>query len=274
MEVVFATYDRRPDLTESDQLVADWLSSEGHKVSGIPWTETKDSFRSADGIVIRSTWDYTHRIEAFKNWLTDVEDLPVANNIELIRWNLDKTYLLELEQSGFRVPRTRALYDANDVAQTLKDWSKSDGVVKPRIGASGNGVQKVDTTSELETFEPYSLIIQEFLPEISKGELSLAFFGGAYSHTVIKKPVDGEFRINSAYGGKVSAFEPSKEIINQAAAILESLSHKPLYARVDGLISDQQFVLCELELIEPSFYLGVVPAAARRFGEAIVSQFL
>jgi hypothetical protein len=47
-----------------------------------------------DLVVVRSTWDYPDRREAFLAW---AESLPhVLNPPEVLRWNTDKRYLEEL----------------------------------------------------------------------------------------------------------------------------------------------------------------------------------
>jgi hypothetical protein len=42
-----------------------------------------------------------------------------------------------------------------------------------------------------------------------------------------------------------------------------------LYARVDGIATDNNFTLMELELIEPVLFLSLVPDAARNFAAHI-----
>jgi hypothetical protein len=44
------------------------------------------------------------------------------------------------------------------------------------------------------------------------------------------------------------------------------------YARVDGILVDNQLALMELELIEPSLGLHLDPAAPARFAEAVAAR--
>jgi len=46
----------------------------------------------------------------------------------------------------------------------------------------------------------------------------------------------------------------------------------PLYARVDGIVRDDQFVLMELELIEPNLFLANAAGAVDRFASAIARR--
>lgn len=275
MNITFVTYAAQPEPSSNDALVADWLTKQGHHVKGVPWTEELDRFMDADLVVVRSTWDYPQNVQRFRAWLDETRDrLPIANPIDLMKWNMNKRYLLDLQRQGFRIPRSAVLDDPKDIHRILEDWSAQSAVIKPLIGASGVGVERVQPGFDVSGLEPSQYLMQEFVPEISQGELSLAFFGGEFSHAVIKKPAAGEFRINSAHGGEISAIEPSPDVVGHAARVANSLAFTPLYARVDGVMVDGEFVVFELELIEPSFFFTAVPAAAQRFGRAILRRAL
>ncbi|MCI0442740.1 hypothetical protein L0152_05920 [bacterium] len=43
-----------------------------------------------------------------------------------------------------------------------------------------------------------------------------------------------------------------------------------LYARVDGILTKGEFLLMELELIEPSLFMGFSTGAAERFASSII----
>ncbi|MBK9736066.1 MAG: hypothetical protein IPO92_14350 [Saprospiraceae bacterium] len=97
------------------------------------------------------------------------------------------------------------------------------------------------------------------MPEIKTfGEVSLVFFNKQYVHAVLKKPVEGDFRIQSQFGGKYQPFIPDKHLIDTAQSIVNFIQDDLLYARVDGIIVNGEFYLMELELIEPDLYLDLV----------------
>lgn len=257
----------------NDALVANWLVDQGHTVQGIPWTEDISHFQDADLIVVRSTWDYPTKITEFHAWLDAVSTLPVANPVQLMRWNSNKKYLLTLQDQGIAIPRTQMIESATDLAQVMEAWDVETAVVKPTVGASGKGVDKIQRDQLTELIDLNTqMLVQEFVPEISGGEYSLAFFAGEYSHTIIKKPKAGEFRINSGYGGSFEEAAPPRHLVQEAQAIVDSLEPKPLYVRVDCLVRDERLLLLELELVEPSFFFLAAPEAAARFGQAIVSH--
>lgn len=55
----------------------------------------------------------------------------------------------------------------------------------------------------------------------------------------------------------------------QAARCLDSAPTACLYARVDGCVIDGKLQLMELELVEPSLFLGKAAGAAARFTSAL-----
>lgn len=71
-------------------------------------------------------------------------------------------------------------------------------------------------------------------------------------------PDKEDWRANSQYQVSVSLVELPQSIIKQAASCLSSLDETPLYARIDGVILNGDFVLCELELIEPALFFDHV----------------
>ena len=115
-------------------------------------------------------------------------------------------------------------------------------------------------------------MVQPFLSEIPElGEWSLVFIGGQHSHTVLKRAASGEFRVQWEYGGTATTALALPGMLKAAEKILASLPESPDYARVDGILCGDEFVLMELELIEPVLFLGL-GKAADRFVEAILNS--
>ncbi len=112
------------------------------------------------------------------------------------------------------------------------------------------------------------VLVQEFLPEIAEGELSLVYFDGVFSHAIRKRPPPGEFRVNSRFGATRSAETPSPDVAEQGATALRALPELPLYARVDGVVRDGALIVIEVEVIEPALFMEFDPASAERFAEA------
>jgi glutathione synthase/RimK-type ligase-like ATP-grasp enzyme len=106
------------------------------------------------------------------------------------------------------------------------------------------------------------VLVQPFLEAIrTDGEWSLLFYGGDYSHAVLKRPRRGDFRVQQTHGGTSEVSEPSPQVIEQAQRALDAAGQASHYARVDGCVVDGRFVLMELELIEPDLFLRAHPSA-------------
>jgi len=114
-------------------------------------------------------------------------------------------------------------------------------------------------------------MVQQFIPEILEaGEWSLVFIAGEFSHAVVKLPTPGDFRVQAQFGGTARRVQPTPDMIDTAARIVEALPDRPLYARVDGTEGESGLVLMEVELIEPVLFLGL-GCAVDRFAQAIVN---
>jgi glutathione synthase/RimK-type ligase-like ATP-grasp enzyme len=112
------------------------------------------------------------------------------------------------------------------------------------------------------------VLVQPYQPAIEAGEWSLCFFGGAFSHAVLKRPRSGEFRVQSELGGTVSIEHPQPSLVAEAAAVTALIPGGWLYARVDACSVRGSLLLMELELIEPTLFFHADPAAADRFATA------
>jgi hypothetical protein len=108
-----------------------------------------DAFASARAIVIRATWDYHESPDAYRAWLARLDPRRTFNSPDLVRWNLSKRHVLELGARGAVVPRTvEVAADASAIAAALDSLELRTGVVKPLIGASGFGVERVTRGAE------------------------------------------------------------------------------------------------------------------------------
>ena len=279
--IVFATSADDPEITPSDRLYADALERRGCRVTGAPWDGPRAAFDGADAVVLRSTWGYYRALDAFRGW---TEAMAAAtrlfNPIELVRWNLRKDYVAKLDAAGVRVPRSFVVpCDAESVQRIFDETGWSSAVVKPASGASGHSVELLQRPTISRQVAGLSdearaagVVVQEFLPEISDGELSLAYFDGLFSHALRKRPPPGEFRSNSRFNPTRTAETPSPEVIQQGASCLATLPARPLYARVDGVVRDGMLIVIEVEVLEPALFMEFDPPSAERFAEATLKR--
>jgi glutathione synthase/RimK-type ligase-like ATP-grasp enzyme len=260
-----------PNLSEDDRLLIPALQQ--FNVEAVPaiWDGSVD-WTQFDLVIVRSCWDYHLRPSKFLGWITKLEKagVPVQNLPHLIRWNADKRYLRQLRESGASIPHSVWIEDREEVnvhhIMQEQDWISA--VVKPTVSASAHNLRRVGKDDPVVSLKGPALV-QQFIPEIvSSGEWSLVFLGGEFSHAVIKRPGPEDFRVQSQFGGKSTLANPRAEIVEEARRVVASLPGEPLYARIDGVDCAGQFVLMEVELIEPELFLGV-GNASDRFAEKI-----
>ena len=275
--IVLATSAGDPAITASDGLYADALRRRGHEVVGAPWDGPRAAFDGADAVVIRSTWGYYRAPEAFRDWTEAMASATrLFNPVGLVRWNLRKDYVDKLSAAGIRVPLTRIVTrEAAAIERVFAETGWTRAVVKPATGASGHAVELVArdaVAAALPRLAGDAVLVQEFLPEIAEGEVSLVYFDGAFSHAIRKRPPAGEFRVNSRFGATRAAETPAPQVIAQGAAALRPLPELPLYARVDGVVRGDTLIVIEIEVLEPALFLDFAPAAAERFAEATLRR--
>lgn len=279
--IVLATAADDPAITPSDRLYADALERRGCRVTGAPWDGPREAFADADAVVLRSTWGYYRALDEFKAWTeATAASTRLFNSIGLVRWNLRKDYVEKLAAAGVRVPRSFVVpCDALAIGRVFDETGWAQAVVKPASGASGHSVELLQRTTLAEQIAGLAseartagVVVQEFLPEIAGGELSLVYFDGVFSHAIRKRPPPGEFRTNSRYKPIRTAEVPPSDVTQQGAACLATLPEIPLYARVDGVVRDGVLIVIEVEVLEPALALDVDPPGAERFAEATMRR--
>jgi glutathione synthase/RimK-type ligase-like ATP-grasp enzyme len=148
--------------------------------------------------------------------------------------------------------------------------------VKPVVGGGAKNTfflpeeQAQGYKKEIEALlKQEAYLVQPFMPEVQQGEWSLIFFNGQYSHAVRKVPKSGDFRVQHYFGGAIIPADPPAAILAAARQLVEQFAPGCLYARVDGLESQDMFRLMELELIEPLLYLREEPALYQNYYRAL-----
>ena len=281
--IAFVTYSTKPDFAPDDLEVVNALTLRGVQVQAIPWDGNFTDWNSFDLVVLRSCWNYHLHPQKFLSWLHELQTKQVnlLNPASTVRWNLHKKYLAELDRQGVRLPPTQWLIKGTTVnlkeLLQQKGWNKA--VVKPAISATAHNTF-VASIKDVAQHQPImnqlldqsDLLIQQFVPEIEQGEYSFIFFHKKFSHAVLKKPKAGDFRVQDNFGGSYSSIKPSDELIKQASSILTHIEEPLLYARVDGVIVNGQFLLMELELIEPVLFFNYAPYAVGTFVDLLLSH--
>lgn len=282
MRLGIATSSKCPKLVPAEQLLVSRLSHLGIRAMPLIWNHNTADWATVDAVLVRSIWDYHLHPEEFLGWISrlEVRSVPVWNPIPVIRWNHHKFYLKDLAVRGVDiVPTLFFPRAAKNVEAEVRNAGWNRIVAKPAVSASSYRTKLIDLQEEglnslLAQYSKESdFLIQPFLPEIgASGEVSMIFFNGEFSHAVQKRPAPGEFRVQAEHGGHEVPMNPGPNIVDSGYRVLSAAGFETLYARVDGIVREDKFVLMELELIEPDLFLSQHEKAIDRFAEAIMKR--
>ena len=280
MNIVILSCSEFPQSSEGEHLIEDAIKEQGHTVTTKPWDEVKPT-DNYDLFIIRTLWDYIERWDEFEPWFQRLEKANVrtVNSLESVRWNLNKKYMLELEKQGINIPKT-FIWEG----EFLPNWDKLEAalggppfVFKPLISAGGTETflvhGDVSYSAAIDRMKKQPFIAQNFLKEIkTAGEISAMVFGGEYSHAVKKLPQGGEFRVQSNHGGTVQAFELDPKLQSWAESVVSKAPGKPIIARVDFVLVNENPTLMELEIFEPELFLHFKPESAKKLVNLILKN--
>lgn len=274
----FLTMDNLDEFEVYDELLLEPMANLGWSVEMVSWRSPKVDWNRFEVVIIRSPWDYQQDVDRFIEVLKDIDESSarLENPLPLILWNIDKTYLRELETDGILIVPTlwgEQLSDRN-LEDAFQKFKVDELIIKPTVSANADntfrvpvGMNKVLKKNILKVFEERPYMIQPFMQAIvDEGEFSLFYFGGEYSHTILKTPGTGDFRVQEEHGGSLHSVEPEKQLLYRARQVMDLLKPQPLYARADYVRTpDNDFALMELELIEPSLYFNMDKESPHRF---------
>jgi len=268
--------NRRSDAVEHDRMMdalREPFAARSLHIHDVAWNDPDAEWSDYDGALIGTTWDYWDHQETFLKALNQIEaSVPLFNPAALVAWNSHKGYLRDLEAKGARLIPTLWMDQVTPVlaAQAFDQFGCDDLVFKRQVGAGADGQHRLKRGDQVPEM-PYAMMVQPFLAMIqTEGEISFIYIDGKFCHALIKRAADGDYRIQSTYGGIEQAITPSTGDLAAAQAIVDTLDGPPLYARVDMLRSDDGgLLLMEMELIEPYLYPLEGPELGPRLAEAI-----
>ena len=284
----FLTLEDSTGYVIDDELAYAPLAALGWRVDAISWRRPQSDWHTYDAVVIRSTWDYVNDPDAFVDVLGDIErsGTPLFNGLDLVRWNIRKTYLRDLAERGVPVVPTifRDRLHPGELLELVEEVGAAEVVIKPVIGLNARGAFRLDAKTarsrdgELSVYyADRALLAQPFLSAITtEGEFSLFYFNGAQSHAILKVPKAADFRVQEEHGGVIRAVETEPALRDAGDAVLRAIGSVPLYVRADFVRANKGsgYWLMELELIEPSLYLRMDAGAPERFARALHDRVL
>lgn len=284
MKVAFATSRELPGGWDDDREAARLAGAEF-----AVWDDPTVDWEAYDRVVIRSAWDYSHRLDEFLAWCAAVGPGRLRNVPELVAFDTDKRYLGELRA---RTAPTTFVGPGDSLPEL-----RGEVVVKPNVSAGARDTGRfgpathADALTLIERIRASGrvAIVQAYLEEVDRrGETALVFIAGEPSHVLRKRAVlrgEGEAPLGDGPRAPaavmleddlVVAAEAEPEQADFAAAVVAEVTERfgtPLYVRVDVAHDDEGLpVLMELEAVEPCLYLDLVPGAAERFARAVLAS--
>ncbi|MFF4894557.1 ATP-grasp domain-containing protein [Micromonospora chersina] len=288
--VALVTCTALPDLDPDDRLVLAPLAARGIAAEAVVWDDPAVDWSGYDLVVLRSPWDYALRRDEFVAWARTVPTL--VNPADVVAWNTDKRYLAELSAAG--VPTVPTAW-----VEPGADWrphaDTGEYVIKPAVSAGSQDTGRYDLADpehrELAVAHIRRLsaagrvtMVQPYLRAVdTDGETALLFLAGpdglAFSHAIRKGPMlTGPDRgVAELYKEeRIDARTATPEQLDTAEktlAVVPGGTDRLLYARVDLIPGpDGAPVLVELELTEPSLFVGYADGAPDRLAEAVATH--
>jgi len=277
------------DLDDDLAPLAQALRDTGAQVQIVDWDDAHVDWQAFDVAVLRSTWDYTTRLDDFRAWLAHASARTRLMNAEaVVRWNIDKHYLQDLARAGAPIIPSRFVEPGQDasvgVQNMLSMTDAAEIVVKPAVGAGSKDAQRHARANEQVMRDHVqrlidsgrSAVLQPYLASVDeRGETALLFYKGQFSHAIRKGPMltaGTEQEPGLFVKEDITPRVPSADELRTAERVLAAVPHgTPLYARVDLLANDDGTpMLLELELTEPSMFFAHAPGSAARFAAAIM----
>ncbi len=272
-----------PEIDHDEAPALEALRGAGHEAEALAWDGSGRDHDPAgfDLCVLRSTWNYIWRPRDFLAWVRHAAAVSrVFNPPDVVELNHHKRYLVDLASTGVPTVPT-VLVRAGDIVDPERlardaGWPDGEGagvVVKPAVGGWSWNVRAFGMDGMVgaraaigELTALGDVLVQPIVPAYGSGrERSIVWIDGEVTHVVAKGArLDGEeesVRLGAA---------PTDEELELVDRCLGPLGDRLMYARVDVVPdADGRPVLGELELIEPSLWFRLHPAALDAFVAAV-----
>ena len=179
------------------------LRALGLGVAIVDWDDAEIDWSRFALAMIRSTWDYSVRLSEFLNWLDRAAlATRILNPPDVIRWNLDKHYLGELQRAGVPTVPTAYVEPGDDAGKVLDSFlqvhAAAELIIKPAVGSGARDAQRHPRAAVAEMCAHLSrllagkrsALLQPYLERIDEqGETALIYINGEFSHAVGKTAV-------------------------------------------------------------------------------------
>lgn len=277
-----------PDLVPFATACAHRVGADGVRI--VSWDDPDVDWASFDSVIIRSTWDYTDRLDEFLAWVERTSSVArLLNSPDAVRWSADKRYLAELATLGISIAPTTFVEPGQSPPVV-----EGVHVVKPTVGAGSSGARRCEADEVADhvaalhregrtaMVQPYLDLLDErgesaycYVPGVDGGlELSHVFRKGAILTTV---DVEQEGDLFAKEDISDRRAEPAELVVADAVLDVVSRFDDVAFARIDiaphrAADGTESFVVLEVELIEPSFYLHTAPGSAELFADRLLAR--
>lgn len=267
-----------------DNLAKEALERKGLKTVRINWDNPSFNWNDTHFAIFKTTWDYFDRFDEFSQWLEFTSTkTKFINPVETILWNVDKHYLLDLKAKGINIPDTFFIETGSNktLFELFEESGWNDCILKPAVSGAARHTYKLnkDNLREHENIfrqliSKESMMLQEFQYSVlKKGEITYVVFGGKYSHAILKKAKQGDFRVQDDFGGTVHDYEAGIDEIKFAEDVVALCSPVPVYGRVDVILDNNgKLSVSELELIEPELWFRNKPSSADMYADSVINE--
>ena len=269
------------NILDEDKLLINALAERGLQAIRADWADENFAWQEAKVAVFRTTWDYFDRFTEFTRWLDKTRRLThFVNPYSLIKWNLDKHYLLELQANGVNIPATIFIEPGatTTLAEVIGPTGWPEVILKPAVSGAARHTYRIKAARIADYEKVFqqltareAMMVQPFQQSVpDKGEIALMYFNGKYSHAVLKKAKAGDFRVQDDFGGTVHPYKPTAAEIALGEKAISICRPTPVYGRVDILEDNAgNPAIGEVELIEPELWFRMYPPAARLMAAAL-----
>ncbi len=289
--VVFAASPQFPDRHDDWPLERSALEAVGIDARTAVWSDPGVEWRACDLVVANGVWDNIHHTAAFVTWLDHLaaHAVPVVNSPAVLRWNIDKRYLRDLEEVG--VPTVPTLWvepGQNMLHPSALDIPAGEIVVKPSVSGGGYRTARYEPHERVEALAHVAALVdsgrtamvQPYQPAVdADGETGLVFLGGVFSHAIHKDPMirrgvgPTDSLVDNQVTRAATATAGQLDVAGRAVAAAEALLGPTTYARVDIVErADGEPALLELELLDPVLFFVHHPEGAERFADVLRHQ--
>ncbi len=292
MQIALATCAGVPPDFDDDELIVEALRERGTSAEFVEWDDPAADWEAYDRVVIRSTWDYTLRLDEYLDWVDRV-DGRLRNTPELVRWNSDKRYVGDLADAALPVVPTRFINPGEEAGELVGQIA-----IKPTVSAGGRDTGRFGPVAHEAARELVEQIVadgrtamlQPYLEAVeTEGETALVFIAGELAHVLHKRAVLAPDEVapvrDDALRAAEAMYDPTLVTVGKAAEdqrelgrrvigwLAERFGAPPLIARVDTVRdASGSPVVLELEAVEPNLYLRQAPATAQLLADAILAE--